>query len=1089
MRKDRDAIDYAQLALLAAQTKIQSDIASGVSELRDLEIAKQRKAEMQSRLRQSLIKAEQIVDDMEEDGGVEQYPQNRWVGVQYALNALGKQGIVPPDRFDELADKDRAVRLRKRFQQVAAKARSLMNDEQWRDAQSCWQYMTEEQDLRFLVEARRQAEAQELWKAKISTLEQMGTANKSALKAFPKPMGFAVFTGAFGSIMFLGGVLLAIACVICVLIAVGGFFIMQNKSTEETTTLWRFLIAGVVAGPASALFFWLRSFVWFNLAPQGCQKLELERRRLEQELKAARADYEKFLKEFNLELEHRRFERELEASHGDPDTLLAKIESDEDEDSATDDDPASLVRKVEALNLAKFGGERSADRLHAMYTERRDFVRRIFGESYLAGADLARPSAEDRAEVAQQVAGPVREPLRVPKPVAIAVALLTVTLIGLIAWLKLGVPYMHREARELAREARTLNSADAVPILMKAVKLDAGNAIIWEDLGYAYLEQQNWPAATTAYQRAAALSPETASPHIFLGMIHQRKNELAEAVAEFQQAVTLDPKNTHAHAGLGQTFTLQTNFTAALESYEKALALDSRNAAAWMGIGNVHYQRGRFHQAAGAFENATEIEPKTISTWLGFGNALRVCGEFTNALAAFQKAIKLNQSSSDGWAGFGNTQRKLDQLAEGITALEKAVSLDKENGWVWCALGRAYADQNRWTEAATAFNNFDKSAHFSEPLKQCNRAYLARKQGQMDQALTICMAVTDSEPNLPDGWLELAEVRLAHKDWAEATAAVERAIKLAPEAYDALRLRDSLIQEQAIERASADAQAGRWSDVESALVALGALTNDNRIVTLLQTARNESSFASAISDTRKFTAAKQWTDAGQKVTEALALKPGDATATALKQAVEDGIRAEALLQQAKAARVTTGQSALAQDTAASAWPDAASSNVAAQDTRAVQASFSQLTDLEYELSREGEDGRPGDIAKYIKSQQLGKTVKDLGTVASINTEKRFIQFDAKILGVGPFHGKLAYRIEVSYTGDGGDVVKSLAQNPRSWKHDRTREKTRLWVVGRVKDVSTKQVRASSGGGSDSEKREENLILLEDAKIYREADAQ
>jgi hypothetical protein len=209
MSKHRDAIDYAQLALLAAQTKIQSDIASGISELRDLEVTKQRKAETLSRLRHSLIMAEQVLDQMEEDGGVEQYPQNRWVGVQYALNALGKQGIVPPDRFDDFAEKDRAVRLEKRFQQVAAKARSLMNDEQWRDAQSCWQYMTEERDLLFLIEARRQAETQEAWKAKISTLEQMIAAKKSTLKAFPKPRGFAIFTGAFGGVMFLGGVVLA----------------------------------------------------------------------------------------------------------------------------------------------------------------------------------------------------------------------------------------------------------------------------------------------------------------------------------------------------------------------------------------------------------------------------------------------------------------------------------------------------------------------------------------------------------------------------------------------------------------------------------------------------------------------------------------------------------------------------------------------------------------------------------------------------------------------------------------------------------------------------------------------------------------
>jgi hypothetical protein len=142
--------------------------------------------------------------------------------------------------------------------------------------------------------------------------------------------------------------------------------------------------------------------------------------------------------------------------------------------------------------------------------------------------------------------------------------------------------------------------------------------------------------------------------------------------------------------------------------------------------------------------------------------------------------------------------------------------------------------------------------------------------------------------------------------------------------------------------------------------------------------------------------------------------------------------------------------------------------------------FNQLLYLDTDIVGNQPDDYPGTLAKFVKSNHMGHRVKHLGTVTKVNAEKRTVEFDISMAGTD-----IAYTIQAIVLADDSGVFESLANNSRSWKNKRQWEKERFWVVGIISDVSVSK--KSRNVLPVGEPKERNTILLEKARIYREAD--
>lgn len=98
----------------------------------------------------------------------------------------------------------------------------------------------------------------------------------------------------------------------------------------------------------------------------------------------------------------------------------------------------------------------------------------------------------------------------------------------------------------------------AVPILESLVADHEQNAMIWINLGAAYLgnpvlardeEQQQ---AVAAFEKALDINPEAPSVAYNLGLIYRDRRDFTTAVAWFRRAVDTNPRDRDAHLMLAR---------------------------------------------------------------------------------------------------------------------------------------------------------------------------------------------------------------------------------------------------------------------------------------------------------------------------------------------------------------------------------------------------------------------------------------------------------------------------------------------------------------------------------------------------------
>lgn len=92
----------------------------------------------------------------------------------------------------------------------------------------------------------------------------------------------------------------------------------------------------------------------------------------------------------------------------------------------------------------------------------------------------------------------------------------------------------------------------AVRVLSKAVELHPNNAMLWSNLGAAYLGRlelagpQQQQRAIHAYTRALEVDPAARNVNYHLGLIHQSRGDLAEAIVCFKRELALNPADKDA---------------------------------------------------------------------------------------------------------------------------------------------------------------------------------------------------------------------------------------------------------------------------------------------------------------------------------------------------------------------------------------------------------------------------------------------------------------------------------------------------------------------------------------------------------------
>ncbi len=155
---------------------------------------------------------------------------------------------------------------------------------------------------------------------------------------------------------------------------------------------------------------------------------------------------------------------------------------------------------------------------------------------------------------------------------------------GTVSALDLAAPAKAvNEFNRAAELLRKQKSKEAIPHLEKAIATYPKFVSAHNDLGLAYLDQEDKERARTEFEAAAKLDGKFPISFVNLGRLALLQNDFALAESQLQQAATLRPRDAGVLTALAYAQHGAHEYRHAIETVARVHALDHK------GSGNVHY--------------------------------------------------------------------------------------------------------------------------------------------------------------------------------------------------------------------------------------------------------------------------------------------------------------------------------------------------------------------------------------------------------------------------------------------------------------------------------------------------------------------
>jgi tetratricopeptide (TPR) repeat protein len=185
------------------------------------------------------------------------------------------------------------------------------------------------------------------------------------------------------------------------------------------------------------------------------------------------------------------------------------------------------------------------------------------------------------------------------------------------------------------------------------------------NVGVARLEQADFGAAVTAFQRALEIDPALAIARLNLGIALFNAGDREKARVELEQARPLLPDVPHADYMLGLIARADNRQDDAMEALRRVLKVDPGDPGANVNLGQIHLQRQQYAEALELFRAAAKSEPYNATAAYGLATALVRSGsaEGRAAMDHFQKLRENGYATT-----FSQLYLEQGRYAEGIAS-------------------------------------------------------------------------------------------------------------------------------------------------------------------------------------------------------------------------------------------------------------------------------------------------------------------------------------------------------------------------------------------------------------------------------------
>jgi len=218
-------------------------------------------------------------------------------------------------------------------------------------------------------------------------------------------------------------------------------------------------------------------------------------------------------------------------------------------------------------------------------------------------------------------------------------------------------------------------SAEAVPLLMRAIRLDPANASYLNTFGVILRKLKRTQQAVRCYQRALVLQPLFPDCHYNCGNALQDLDSTAEACHHYDLCIQQNPQHYSAHHNWA-------NILRDDHALDQALALYSRSAELHWDNPDMHCNWGltwqlkeEWGKAIDCFQTCINLKADHAPAHINLGSALAVQERFEESCEILRRGVELDDSCHDAKFNLGLTLLTIGELKEGFGFYETRLSL------------------------------------------------------------------------------------------------------------------------------------------------------------------------------------------------------------------------------------------------------------------------------------------------------------------------------------------------------------------------------------------------------------------------------
>jgi tetratricopeptide (TPR) repeat protein len=261
-------------------------------------------------------------------------------------------------------------------------------------------------------------------------------------------------------------------------------------------------------------------------------------------------------------------------------------------------------------------------------------------------------------------------------------------------------------------------------------------------LGVLLASAQQYRAAQFELEKANALQPETWEILYNLGQAYLRGGEYSKAEPVLARALKLKPDSADTLYLLAQVYVEQARPLDALDLLARAHKLDPQNTDVIFLLARVSMTQNYFEDAIPLLESGLKIAPQRADLHAALGESYFMSGKAERAIDEFQALIKLDPSARS-YTFMGLSYRHLGRFDEARKYFQEGLKQDRRN-------------------ASCLFNI----------------GYIEERQGNGAAAEALFQQALRSNPDLSETLLELANLRIAKRKFAEAAGLLRRYVKV-----------------------------------------------------------------------------------------------------------------------------------------------------------------------------------------------------------------------------------------------------------------------------------------------------------------------